>query len=247
MVKQAVERRQVVSFVRRSTRMNPSQRAAMQNLGSTYLVQVPRGELSTSLAPGTGIDWGVEFGRAVGPGGAPLIVEIGSGTGDGLVQAAETYPDARLIAFEVYQPAVASTMIKLAAHGTTNVRLVVADGVQGLRQLIAPATLAQLHTYFPDPWHKLRHHKRRLVSPDFAELVISRLAPGGRWQLATDWTDYAEQMRQVLDARPELVNEFADAPGGWAPRPADRPITRYEARGLDAGRIVRELRYRRLP
>ncbi len=238
--------RGVVSYVRRSPRMNPSQRMSMERLSDHYLIELPAGDLSTSLAPHAKVDWDVEFGMPVGPGGADLRVEIGSGTGHALAADALAHPGAALVAFEVYERAVASTMSKLDAAGARNVRILMVDGVQGLGQLFAPASISQLATYFPDPWHKKRHHKRRLVSPEFAALVASRLLPGGRWLLATDWPDYAAQMREVLDAEPALRNEHAET-GGWAPRPATRPITKFEARGLAEGRPVADLAYRRVP
>jgi len=232
----------VVSYVRRSPRMNPSQRHAMTRLSGRYLVDVPHGELSTSVAAHARIDWAAEFDRPVDE----LLVEIGSGTGDALVANALANPGACLVAFEVYERAVASTLAKLDSAGVVNVRLVMVDGVQGLERLFAPSTVRELSTYFPDPWHKKRHHKRRLVSTSFGHLVASRLEAGGRWRLATDWPDYAEQMRSVLDALPGLCNEYADS-GGWAPRPQSRPITKFESRGIAAGRPVVDLCYRRLP
>lgn len=235
----------VVSYVRRSPRMNPSQRQTMDRLAATYLITPPRGSSSTSIAADAHIDWANEFGSHFNPAG-PIIVEIGSGTGDALVASALAHPDAVLIGFEVYQRAVATTMAKLAAAGISNVRLVMADAVQGLDYLFSPGTITRLHTFFPDPWQKKRHHKRRIISPGFAELACDRLAAGGYWLLATDWPDYADQMRAVLDATPGLVNEYSHL-GGWAPRPDERPITRFEARGLAAGRPVADLVYRRLP
>lgn len=217
----------------------------MTRLGSRYLIQVPHGELSTSVAACARVDWDAEFGRAVGPEASELIIEIGSGTGDALVASALANPAASLVAFEVYERAVGSTLVKLDAAGVTNVRLLIVDGVQGLELLIAPGSVSELVTFFPDPWHKKRHQKRRLVSSGFAGLVTSRLRIGGRWLLATDWPDYAEQMRMVLDASPGLVNEYAFA-GGWAPRPENRPITKFEARGIQAGRPVVDLAYRRV-
>lgn len=236
--------RGVVSYVRRSPRMNPSQRLSMERLGERYLVSVPAGELSTSIAPGSRMEWAEVFGREVGPEASPLLVEIGSGTGDALVADALAHPEASLVAFEVYERAVASTLAKLSAAGAENVRILMVDGVQGLTELFDAGQLSRLTTYFPDPWPKKRHHKRRLVQPDFADLVRSRLAIGGEWYLATDWPDYAEQMREVLDATEGLTNPHA-ASGGWAPRPDSRPVTKFEGRGIDAGRPVADLVYRR--
>lgn len=223
--------RTIVSYVRRSPRMNDSQHRALARLSGTYVV-----------APGTVVDWDAEFGRP-----APLVAEIGSGTGESLTAMAAARPTTNIVAFEVYQRAVASSLLRLSGAGVRNVRMVMADGVQGLEHLVAPGGLAELWTFFPDPWHKSRHHKRRLVNPRFAALVATRLAPGGLWRLATDWPAYAQWMRNVLDATPALVNAYGDAPGGWAPRPDDRPITRFEARGLAAGRPIVDLVYRRRP
>lgn len=228
--------REVVSYVRRSARMNPSQEKAWTTLADRYVVDVPARELSTSVHPDARVDWAATFGRT-----APLFVEIGSGRGEALVAIAEQHPEADVVAFEVFQPAVASTLSRINRHGLTNVRVVLANGVEGLERLFAPGSVAQLFTFFPDPWHKPRHHKRRLVSPEFAALVASRLTPDGTWRLATDWADYAEAMREVLDVAPGLANVH----GGWAPRYAERPLTKYEQRGLDAGRAVFDLTYAR--
>ena len=186
--------------------MNASQEKAWTTLADDLVIRVPARELSTSVHPDAHVDWAATFGRE-----APLFVEIGSGRGEALVALAEQHPEANVVAFEVFQPAVASTLSRINRHGVTNVRVVLANGVEGLEHLFAPVTVAELWTFFPDPWHKPRHHKRRLVSPEFAELVASRLVPGGQWRLATDWADYAEAMREVLDVAPGLVNVH----GGW--------------------------------
>ena len=230
-------RREVVSFVRRTTRMNPSQERAWESR-SDWMIDVPRGERSTSIAPEAVLDVPEIFGRV-----APLVVEIGSGTGDALVAGAQAHPEWNFIAFEVYRPAMASTMIKLRDAGVSNARLIEADGVAGLRHLIAPASLTELWTYFPDPWHKARHAKRRLVQHDLGTLVAGLLHPAGVWRIATDWPEYADHCREVLDTHPDLQN-LHDGP---APRPADRPITKYEKRGMKAGRTVTDLTYRRRP
>ena len=218
--------------------MNPGQERAWATR-DRWLIDIPRRHTSTSIAEHVSIDWAEVFGRA-----APLVVEIGSGTGDSLVPMAAADPARDHVAFEVFRPAMASTMIKLEAAGVRNVRLVDADGVEGLTRMFEPGWVAELWTFFPDPWHKTRHHKRRLVDSAFAALVASRLAPAGIWRIATDWADYAEHCREVLDEHPDLINVYADS-GGCAPRPAARPITKYERRGLAAGRIVTDLAYRR--
>lgn len=218
--------------------MNESQQKAWERLSPTYVVDVPAGELETSIADDANVDWDAEFGRS-----APRIVEIGSGNGESLVAMAAARPDFDFVAFEVFEPSVASTLSRMAREGVENIRIVLADGVRGLEVLFSPASLAEVWTFFADPWHKTRHHKRRLVNPGFADMVADRLAPDGLWRLATDWEDYALWQREVLDVHPALVNVHDD----WAPRFADRPVTKYEARGLAAGREVYDLTYRRRP
>ncbi|MGJ6981279.1 tRNA (guanosine(46)-N7)-methyltransferase TrmB [Aestuariimicrobium soli] len=239
--------REVVSFVRRSDRMNPSQQKAWARHADDWLVPVATLETETSVAPDQPLDLPALFGRT-----APLAVEIGTGTGESLAAMASAHPDWNILAFEVFQPAVASAMNLLGREGITNVRFVMNDAAAGLRHLLGPDSITELWTFFPDPWHKTRHHKRRLVQAEFASLVASRLVPatgdtlGGLWRLATDWDDYAEWLREVLDAEPGLVNVHA-ADTGWAPRLGLRPITKFEAKGLRAGRIVRDLTYARRP
>jgi tRNA (guanine-N7-)-methyltransferase len=213
--------------------MRPSQRAAYEARAGRYLVEVPRGETSTSIAADAPpLDLTALFGRE-----APLVVEIGSGPGDSLVAMAAARPALNLLAFEVYEPAVAGLVARLHREGVGNVRVVAADAVAGLDRLLRDRALHELWTFFPDPWPKAKHHKRRLVDPDFAALVARRLELGGRWRLATDWPDYADAMRQVLDATADLVAEPADR--------GDRPVTRFERRGREAGRPIADLVYRR--
>lgn len=228
--------RDVTSYVRRSGRMNDSQQRAWDAHAGALVVDLPSGERRTSVAPGARVDWAAVFGRE-----APLMVEIGTGTGHAITALAEAHPGANLVGFEVFTPAVASTIGRLARHGVRNVRLVVADGAQALGTVFGEGSISELWTFFPDPWPKARHHKRRLVSPDFARLVASRLTGEGTWRLATDSDDYAESMREVLDAEPSLRPLHA----GWAPRYDLRPVTKYERRGLEAGRTIRDLAYGR--
>lgn len=228
--------REVVSFVRRSARMNPSQLKAWE-AHQDWVVRLPTRGSSTSVAASAEVDWTDTFGRS-----APLTVEIGSGTGEALVPIAAAHPDRDFLAFEVFEPAVASTLSRIARAELSNVRVVVANGAEGLAVLFGPGAIDELWMFFPDPWHKARHHKRRLVGPAFADLVADRLAPGGLWRLATDWADYALWMREVLDPHPMLQNPAA----GWAPRWPERVATKYERRGLHAGRPIYDLTYRRL-
>jgi tRNA (guanine-N7-)-methyltransferase len=217
--------------------MRRQQRRAWERHYDRFVLPVPRAETSTSVEPGAVLDSDVAFGRS-----APLIVEIGPGTGDSLVPMALARPATNVLAFEVYQPAIASMLARLAAANVGNVRIVEADAVAGLQHLVARGSVDSVWMFFPDPWHKARHRKRRLLSTDFADLVASRMRAGGIWRLATDWEDYAGQMRSVLDDHPAFISEH---PSGWAPRWDARPITRFEQRGLAAGRRIFDLTYRR--
>jgi tRNA (guanine-N7-)-methyltransferase len=228
--------RDVVSYARRSARMNQSQQRSWDTLHDAWVLELPSAQRDTSVAPDARLDWTAAFGRD-----APLKVEIGSGTGHAITALAQAYPESNLVAFDVFTPAVASTLGRLDRHGVHNVRLIVADGAQAVATVFDPGSISELWTFFPDPWHKARHHKRRLVNAEFAEVVASRLSADGIWRLATDWADYAIAMREVLEASPSLTNMCE----GWAPRFAGRPITKYEQRGLDAGRTIYELSYRR--
>jgi tRNA (guanine-N7-)-methyltransferase len=230
--------RGVVSFVRRSTRMRPQHLRAWDRLKHAYVLEVPRQELTTSIAPGRPLDPRGVFGRD-----APLVVEIGSGTGESLAAMAAELPALDVLAFEVYLPGVARTVNRLYDEHIGNVRLVQGDAVDGLTHLLGPSSVEEVWTFFPDPWPKARHHKRRLIDSTFADLVASRLRPGGSWRLATDWSDYAEQMRWVLDGHHGFESLGGD--DGWAERLATRPLTRFEQRGIEAGRTVRDLHYRR--
>lgn len=226
--------REVTSYVRRSARMRPRQRQAYEAGAERFVIEVPRGETSTSLATEVALlDLPAVFGRV-----APLVVEIGCGPGDSLVPMAAARPGSDLLAFEVYEPAVAGLVARLVREEVGNVRVVQADAVAGLARLVPAGSVDEVWTFFPDPWPKSKHHKRRLVDPAFAALVVSRLRPGGCWRLATDWDGYADQMRQVLEQQPALTAAPADR--------ADRPVTRFERRGVEAGRAITDLVYRRV-
>jgi tRNA (guanine-N7-)-methyltransferase len=244
MIESAVERadrrtrRDVVSFVRRGNRMRPNHRRAWELYRERFLVEVPRLETSTSVHPAASLDLVQAFGRD-----AELIVEIGPGTGESLIAMAKARPQANVLAFEVYQPAIARILARLAGNGLDNVRIVVADAVAAMEHLVPARSVAEIWLFFPDPWHKARHHKRRLLTPEFAALSASRMKPGAIWRIATDWADYAERMREVLDSDPSFANLY---PNGWAPRWEARPTTQFEQRGLDAGRQIFDLAYRRV-
>jgi tRNA (guanine-N7-)-methyltransferase len=170
---------------------------------------------------------------------APLVVEVGSGIGETAAAVAAERPEVDVIAFEVWRPGVAETLRRLDRAGVRNVRTCSIDAVWSLGHLLGPGSVAELWTFFPDPWPKKRHHKRRLVTRQFAAMAATRLAVGGVWRLATDWPDYAAQMRSVLDAEPTLQ-------GGPSPRWPHRPTTRFERRAAREGRTVVDLAYRRV-
>jgi tRNA (guanine-N7-)-methyltransferase len=230
-------RRGVVSFVRRSPRLTPQQQRLWDRYHDRWLIEVPRDQNSTSVDPDHGIDLAAEFGRS-----APLIIEIGPGMGESLVPMAAARPEANVLAFEVYRPAIARILAKIDKQGVENVRVIQANAVDGLRRIAPEAGVEELWMFFPDPWHKSKHRKRRLLNHDFADLVASRLRPGAVWRLATDWEDYAKQMRTVLDDHAGFVSLH---PGGYAPRWQDRPVTKFEQRGIDEGRQIFDLAYQR--
>jgi tRNA (guanine-N7-)-methyltransferase len=192
------------------------------------------------LPPGP-LDTDAWFGRS-----APVVVEIGSGMGETTAALAAAAPEVNYLAVEVYQPGLAQLIMRAEDLGLEHLRLLRGDAVALLERHVAPASLAEVRIFFPDPWPKTKHHKRRLVRPEFVALVAALLAPAGRLRLATDWAPYAEQMRSVCSAEPALRNAHADAPGGWAPRPAWRRVTKFEGRAEVAGRISRDLVFERI-
>jgi len=165
------------------------------------------------------------------------VLEIGSGMGDATAQLARTAPEVNHLAAEVYPAGLGQLMLWVEKHELENVRLLHGDALDLLRDHLTPESLAGVRIYFPDPWPKKRHHKRRLVTPAFVELVASRLQPGGTLHLATDWQHYAERMLEICSAEPTLANQYDD----WAPRPPWRPVTKFEARAHAEGRSCRDL------
>ncbi len=216
--------------------MPPRHHAAYDRLSPRYVVQVPPdGDAGvTTVDPAYRLDREREFGRL-----APLVVEIGSGSGDALRHGAAERPDWDFLALEVWRPGIAQTMARMGEDPLPNIRFVEVDAGQALGTLLGPGEVHEVWTFFPDPWPKNRHHKRRLVAPPFADAVHRVLAPGGLWRLATDWADYADHMRGVLDAddRFELVS---------TERAPLRPVTRFERKGIAAGRSITDLAYQRL-
>ncbi len=215
----APERRSIRSFVVRAGRLGPGQARALAELGPRYLLPF---EAATA-------DWPRHFGRD-----APRIFEIGFGMGDATATIAASQPGTDFIAVEVHTPGVGALLKRIGELGLSNLRLLQHDAVDVLEQMVAPASLAGVHVFFPDPWHKLKHNKRRLIQPDFVRLLASRLARGGYLHCATDWEPYAVQMLEVLAAEPALVNTAE----GYAPKPDYRPLTKFENRGLMLGHGV---------
>ncbi|MEH0108613.1 tRNA (guanosine(46)-N7)-methyltransferase TrmB [Tersicoccus sp. MR15.9] len=227
----------MLSFVRRGTRLQGKQLAAWERLSGHYLVDVPRASAATSVDPEARFDAASAFGRS-----APLVVEIGSGLGDAVVAAAAAAPEQDFLALDVYRPGLSDLMRKADTAGAPNIRVIEANAPDVFATMLVPASVDEVWMFFPDPWPKKRHHKRRLVSPEFAALVARVLRPGGRWRLATDWEEYAEQMRETLDQVAEFsaANEGAD---GWSPRFERRIETGFERKGIAAGRVIRDLTY----
>ena len=214
--------RPIRSYVLRQGRFSPAQQRAVENL-------MPRYGVPYRAAP---LDFAAAFGRA-----APVVVEIGSGMGETTVRIAAENPGTDYLAIEVHAPGIGALLRRLADLEIPNVRVVQHDAVEVLRDMVPPGSLAAIHVFFPDPWPKKRHHKRRLVQPAFAALAASRLAPGGRLHAATDWQDYADHMLEVLSGVSGMRNSAAD----FAPRPPWRPETKFEKRGRGLGHGVWDL------
>ena len=214
--------RRIRSFVLRAGRTTSGQSKALAELGPRYLIDYATAPLDAQAA----------FGRA-----APLILEIGFGMGEATAQIAQTRPGDNFLCCEVHEPGVGALLRRIGEQGIANIRIVRHDAVEVLTHMLAPGQLDGVHIFFPDPWHKKRHHKRRLIQPPLVALLASRLKTGGYLHCATDWQPYAEQMLQVLSAEPLLANTAQ----GWAPRPAYRPLTKFENRGLRLGHGVWDL------
>jgi tRNA (guanine-N7-)-methyltransferase len=215
------------SFVLRAGRMGSGQVRALSELGPHYVLPyVPKL-----------LDFDNVFGRH-----APRVLEIGFGMGAATAEVAAAQPDTDFLGIEVHEPGVGALLKTIGERQLGNLRIVQHDAVQVLANMVAPASLAGVHIWFPDPWHKKRHNKRRLIQPDFVSQLVRYLAPGGYLHCATDWEPYAQQMLEVLSQEPALQNQ---AGAGFAPRPAWRPLTKFEQRGLNLGHGVWDLLYAR--
>jgi tRNA (guanine-N7-)-methyltransferase len=206
--------------------MGSGQRRALEQLSGRYVIPF-------AASPA---DWSTHFGR-----NAPRILEIGFGMGHATAQIAAARPGEDFIGVEVHPPGVGALLQRIEEQSLNNLRILQHDAVEVLQHMVAPASLAGVHIYFPDPWHKKRHHKRRLIQPPLVALLASRLSPGAYLHCATDWQPYAEQMLEVLSESPELRNTV-DA---YAPRPDWRPPTKFENRGLQLGHGVWDLIFTR--
>ena len=224
--KAAPERRPIKSFVTRPGRMGTGQVKALAELGPKFVLPY-RAER---------IDPAATFGRS-----APLVLEIGFGMGAATADIAQTLPGHDFIGCEVHEPGVGALLKLIGEREIGNLRIVQHDAVEVLRDMVGEAALDGVHIFFPDPWHKKRHNKRRLIQPPFVANLVKHLKPGGYLHCATDWQPYAEQMLAVLSAEPALVNTAA----GYAEKPAYRPLTKFEARGLRLGHGVWDLVFRK--
>ena len=222
--------RSIVSFVQRGERMTVGQERAWD----TYWEKMGNDVKSLPEGP---LDFDSWFGRS-----APVLLEIGSGMGETTSQLVAAAPELNYVAVEVYKPGLAQLLLR-GEHlgGLDNLRVLRGDAVDLLTSHIAPASLHGVRIFFPDPWPKKKHHKRRLVQPEFVALVASRLEPGGVLHLATDWEHYAEQMLEVCSGERLLTNLY----DGWAPRPDWRPVTKFEQRAVNEGRVSHDLMFRR--
>jgi tRNA (guanine-N7-)-methyltransferase len=215
------------SFVLRQGRVSNAQRRAVDTLLSVYGI---------AYAPGV-LDFAQTFGRS-----AVTILEIGFGMGETTARIAQAHPENNYLGIEVHTPGVGSLLKLIAENELANLRLIQHDAVEVLEYMIAPAALAGAHVFFPDPWPKKRHHKRRLIKPELVALLASRLAPGAYLHAATDWEEYAEQILAVFAAEPALANTAE----GFAPRPDYRPLTKFENRGLKLGHGVWDIIFRKI-
>ena len=222
----SAQHRPIRSFVLRAGRMGSGQVRALGTLAPRFVLPYQAQTL----------DCAAVFGRR-----APLTLEIGFGMGDATAAMAAAHPEMDFIGVEVHPPGVGALLQRIDERQLSNLRIVQHDAVEVLQHMLTPGSLAGVQVYFPDPWHKKRHHKRRLIQPPLVALLAARLASGGVLHCATDWQDYAEQMLQVLGDCPALENTAA----GFAERPEMRPMTKFEARGMRLGHGVWDLLFRR--
>ena len=221
--------RSIRSFVQRAGRITRAQQRALEELWPRYGI--------TFMA--TVLDLDAVFGRS-----ARRILEIGIGNGETLLDLAESRPEDDFLGIEVHRPGIGHCLLGIEARGLRNVRLIDHDAVEVLERQVPDSSLDEVLLYFPDPWPKKRHHKRRIVQPAFVALVAHKLKPGGTFRLATDWAPYSEHMLEVLSASAAFANRAPD--GRFVPRPAARPLTKFERRGERLGHEVFDLEFERI-
>ncbi len=219
--------RPIRSYVLRQGRITGAQRRARDELLPRFGIPFSR-----SLLDLDGV-----FGRA-----APRILEIGFGMGETTADIASRHPGTNFLGLEVHTPGVGGLLKRIAALGLANVRVIQHDAVEVLESMIPPTSLDGVHVFFPDPWPKKRHHKRRLIQPAFVSLLAARMKPGAYLHVATDWKDYAQWILETLSAEPLLANTAA----AYAPRPEHRPLTKFETRGLKLGHGIWDVVFRRV-
>jgi tRNA (guanine-N7-)-methyltransferase len=225
-------RRVIKSYVLRAGRMGPGQQRAFEQFGPRFLLPYQAGQTP---------DLDAAFGRA-----GPLIMEIGFGMGGATAQIAQARPQDNFICCEVHEPGVGALLKLCAEQGIDNIRIFQHDAVEVLDHMLPEQSLDGVHIFFPDPWHKSRHHKRRLIQPPFVNRLARHLKPGGYVHLATDWEPYAQQMLEVLRGEPLLANTAETGASPYVPKPAYRPLTKFENRGLKLGHGVWDLVFRRV-
>lgn len=260
-----------VSFVRRELNMSPNRQRLWEQHTGTTVLPVSRSFADTSVAPNSQLDVPQVWGQD-----GPLIVDIGVGHGESTFAGAVAYPGSNFLAVEVYRPGLAKLLDRTVSADVTNIRMVEANAPEVLDHMLAAASVAEVWVFFSDPWPKNRYHKRRLIQPKFLDRVARVLKVGGMLRLATDWSHYAAQMRDTLDAHPKFTNchpnrlageespltlarlhgtdddkpqalsAALDPVGGWAPRFATRPLTSFEAKAQRAGRYIFDLAYQRI-
>ena len=260
-----------VSFVRRELAMSPTRQRLWQDHMGTTILPVTRTFADTSVAPQSHLNVAEVWGQA-----GPLIVDIGVGHGESTFAGAVQHPEANFLAVEVYRPGLAKLLDRVVTEGVTNVRMVEANAPEVLDHMLAAGTVQEVWIFFSDPWQKNRYHKRRLIQSKFLDQVARVLAPGGVLRLATDWSNYAAQMREVADTHPAFENlhpgrlagpdspltlarlhgtddeipqpltEALDEVGGWAPRFETRPVTSFESKAQRAGRYIFDLAYQKI-
>ncbi|GHA65029.1 MULTISPECIES: tRNA (guanosine(46)-N7)-methyltransferase TrmB [Streptomyces] len=222
--------RRIRSFQPRRSRVTAGQADALQRLWPVWGLDIDGQRV---------IDLAELFGNA-----RPVVLEVGFGMGEATARMAAADPDTNILAVDVHTPGQGNLLGLAERQELSNIRVGNGDAIILLREMLAPDSLAGLRVYFPDPWPKKRHHKRRLIQPEFLSLAATRLAPGAVVHCATDWEPYAEQMLDVLTAHPDFENTVPG--GGFAPRPEHRPLTRFEGQGLDKGHVVNDLLFRRV-